>query len=424
MSNINYSAIDGTYPTPGQDNPSSGMRDNFANIKSGLKTAAEEISVLQDKSAQAGRTNEFEFGTIANVVVRGYTEYVYDHGTVTTDLTLEYGDGGYQQFTPGQSIQIDSITADADASGVQFLHVGISCTNVNYTVTWPNEVSADSLSKLASTSGRITKFNATGYYEYRLITDDNGTTWTIYDSGNSPKSHYGNLTVYGNANTEVVSITTTHPGNGAPYGTLTANAITVNGITWTGNVDESRQTLQANVMYTPDFANTVANLTYSNSAVHGLYGYVRTASQPAITTLGTQTALYSVGSVEVGYTGTATGNANATLTSYGMTDICGNLMTSVWQANIINGGTYVVNQNGTTYLVRPDSTIGNTIATATIEMPPTSNPGQRITLAFSGTITALTMTAPAGNVYGALTTANVSSGGTWFGFENNWYRAG
>ena len=49
MTNINYDAIDETYPIAGQDNNSQGFRDNFAAIKTALEETDLEITTLQTK---------------------------------------------------------------------------------------------------------------------------------------------------------------------------------------------------------------------------------------------------------------------------------------------------------------------------------------------------------------------------------------
>lgn len=46
-SNINYEAIDATYPIAGVDNSTQGFRDNFTAIRNGLATASNEIGDLQ-----------------------------------------------------------------------------------------------------------------------------------------------------------------------------------------------------------------------------------------------------------------------------------------------------------------------------------------------------------------------------------------
>lgn len=62
---IAFSTIDTTYPIPGRDNDSQGFRTNFSLLKTGLQTAAGEISDLQSGKASLTTTNVFENGTVS-----------------------------------------------------------------------------------------------------------------------------------------------------------------------------------------------------------------------------------------------------------------------------------------------------------------------------------------------------------------------
>lgn len=68
-SQIVTSTLDEDFPTAGQDNDSQGFRDNFSVVKTGLETAASEISVLQATTAKLGseEDNDFLGGIISNV---------------------------------------------------------------------------------------------------------------------------------------------------------------------------------------------------------------------------------------------------------------------------------------------------------------------------------------------------------------------
>lgn len=68
-SQIVTSTLDEDFPVAGQDNDSQGFRDNFSVVKTGLETAASEISVLQTTTAKLGSeaNNDFLFGKIQNV---------------------------------------------------------------------------------------------------------------------------------------------------------------------------------------------------------------------------------------------------------------------------------------------------------------------------------------------------------------------
>ena len=54
-SNILTSDINELYPVAGADNDSQGFRDNFRLIKTGLATAASEVTALQTNTAKVKR---------------------------------------------------------------------------------------------------------------------------------------------------------------------------------------------------------------------------------------------------------------------------------------------------------------------------------------------------------------------------------
>lgn len=77
-SEIAFSNIVTTYPVPGRDNDSQGLRTNFSLIKDGLETAAAEISLLQankadlvEQSVFTNTTPSFSTATGAVVVAGG-----------------------------------------------------------------------------------------------------------------------------------------------------------------------------------------------------------------------------------------------------------------------------------------------------------------------------------------------------------------
>lgn len=90
-SKINTVSIDASFPVAGKDNPSQGFRDNFSNIKTGLETAASEISDLQSNTAQLTLANDFSFvGSLERTTFRntGYTAINAAAITGTIDYTL------------------------------------------------------------------------------------------------------------------------------------------------------------------------------------------------------------------------------------------------------------------------------------------------------------------------------------------------
>jgi hypothetical protein len=58
-SNITNANIEDDFPVAGQDNDSQGFRDNFSEIKTGLGTAATEITSLQSTTAKLNANNTF-----------------------------------------------------------------------------------------------------------------------------------------------------------------------------------------------------------------------------------------------------------------------------------------------------------------------------------------------------------------------------
>jgi len=66
-STIISATINDTFPVAGVDNDTQGFRDNFNIIKTGLATAASEITTLQDNTAKTNVTTSFNNNTIENV---------------------------------------------------------------------------------------------------------------------------------------------------------------------------------------------------------------------------------------------------------------------------------------------------------------------------------------------------------------------
>lgn len=86
QSNIDVSGIDATYPVEGKSNPSSGMRNNFSEIKNAISVARSEINNLIQTTAKVeGETDltnskfiggEHESGIYRNVVLESGTHSV------------------------------------------------------------------------------------------------------------------------------------------------------------------------------------------------------------------------------------------------------------------------------------------------------------------------------------------------------------
>jgi hypothetical protein len=94
-SQINFGAIDITFPVPGQDNDSNGFRQNFAAIQSGLEQAKSEITDLQAKAVLTetlGETTETVANNLNGSTIYGGL-YRQMNGVVPNDGLIIVSDG-------------------------------------------------------------------------------------------------------------------------------------------------------------------------------------------------------------------------------------------------------------------------------------------------------------------------------------------
>lgn len=101
-SNIISTTIDETFPIAGQDNNSQGFRDNFSLIKTGLATAASEITALQVGGASLSRDNDFNGHAIANAVYnKFYGAVLVNTNASSASVPVNVSNGPYQVITLG-----------------------------------------------------------------------------------------------------------------------------------------------------------------------------------------------------------------------------------------------------------------------------------------------------------------------------------
>ena len=184
-SNINPNNIDGSYPVAGQDNNSQGFRDNFTNIQTNFRSAASEITGLQNsavfKTALTGTTldNNMLHNTIYAVNLNDVSTTAVAAVGVSNTFTLNYASGQYQTITPTAS----SILAFTNwpASGFfGILRVAIVVNNTAFTVTLPGAVSLGTTG-LQGYSGNVITFNSTGTFVFDFSTATEGAAITIND---------------------------------------------------------------------------------------------------------------------------------------------------------------------------------------------------------------------------------------------------
>ena len=98
-SNIISGTIDGAYPVAGVDNDTQGFRDNFTIIKTGLATAASEVTALQANTAKLNVSNDFNGTDITDANFSLNTEKYHNIGTVITGQNISFLNGSYQSAT-------------------------------------------------------------------------------------------------------------------------------------------------------------------------------------------------------------------------------------------------------------------------------------------------------------------------------------
>jgi len=154
-SQINFNAVDITYPVAGQDNDSEGFRGNFAAIQNGLETAKSEISDLQAKAVlietlgteTATVANDLFGSTIKNGLYSNFNGIVPDSGETTftgSQHTIHFSGtsencGALQVFKISQNSLITF--ADWRVEPVQFSSIRIhliSNGSSNWTVRFSN----------------------------------------------------------------------------------------------------------------------------------------------------------------------------------------------------------------------------------------------------------------------------------------------
>jgi hypothetical protein len=98
-STIISGTIDGAYPVAGVDNDTQGFRDNFTIIKTGLATAASEVTALQANTAKLNATNDFLGTDVTNANLSLNTEKYHNIGTVISGQNISFLNGSYQSAT-------------------------------------------------------------------------------------------------------------------------------------------------------------------------------------------------------------------------------------------------------------------------------------------------------------------------------------
>jgi hypothetical protein len=183
---INPSNINGNFPIAGQDNDSQGFRDNFTNIKNNFTFAQSDINDLQSKvvlkQALIGGTlnNNFLGSQLQNAQLWNYSETVYDWGSTSGSIQLDFALGNIHKVIASGSLQINSVIKNWPGS-LQFSRMlfYVNISNTSYNLSLPNTVTTDlaSVPGLRFVGGSNTvNFLNTGNYIFEFTSADSGST--------------------------------------------------------------------------------------------------------------------------------------------------------------------------------------------------------------------------------------------------------
>ena len=138
-SQINYSAIDATYPVAGQNNDTQGFRDNFAATKTALETANSEITNLQINSAVLNSSNNFGGNQIYNAEFKYNSQTVYDHGTISGNVILNCRNGQVQKLVTSGNVTL-SFSNWPLTNKMGSILLFITLGSGSHTITYPGSV--------------------------------------------------------------------------------------------------------------------------------------------------------------------------------------------------------------------------------------------------------------------------------------------
>ena len=142
MSNLNYAAIDETYPVAGQDNNSQGFRGNFAAIKNAIALAQADITALETNTAKKNATNDFNGNTLLGATYNQFygATYVVPVGEATQAVSLLNGPLQAVGFNvDGRGIQFTNWPASGKYASIRVhLYNTNSSADINVTVKTNN----------------------------------------------------------------------------------------------------------------------------------------------------------------------------------------------------------------------------------------------------------------------------------------------
>jgi hypothetical protein len=134
-STIITTGFNAEYPVAGQDNDSQGFRTNFSVTKTGLETARDEITALQDNTAKLNANNDFNGSVISEAEFLKNTETVYAYGNVTASQNISWEFGHYQTIQVGADVTLTLADFPSSAK-LGKMRLQITSDGNNRTIIW------------------------------------------------------------------------------------------------------------------------------------------------------------------------------------------------------------------------------------------------------------------------------------------------
>lgn len=166
--------IDATFPIAGQDNNSQGFRDNFSYIKTGLATAAGEITALQSNTAKTNVDNDFNGVKIENAETNMLYGSVSSLGTISGATSIDVRDAEYFSYTFSSNITLTFAYWPEPARFAK-VRIDIKCDGTARTINF-----ATTSGSVISDSGLTLPFTTGTNVDKRYIFE----AWTI-NGGNT-----------------------------------------------------------------------------------------------------------------------------------------------------------------------------------------------------------------------------------------------
>ena len=145
--NVNTIGLNENYPTPGINNPSQGLRDNFAKIKSTFGQVAVELTQLRnyvlrklDEGEVFDHDNDVKFNKLYRAQLQSYSETFFDIGLADTVVGVNFLNGNFQKVTLTKTADLSLGGFPTTHNAVGRLTLWVTCNNVAHRIYLPAEM--------------------------------------------------------------------------------------------------------------------------------------------------------------------------------------------------------------------------------------------------------------------------------------------